>query len=143
MPMIQEFKEFAVKGNVVDLAVGIIIGAAFGKIVSSLVNDIIMPAISPLLGQLDFSNLYLALGDVAEGATLAQVKEAGVPAIAYGQFINIIFEFTIVAFAVFLLVKGINSLKRKEEEKPEAPAEPPRQEVLLEEIRDALRGANA
>ncbi|WCL52686.1 large conductance mechanosensitive channel protein MscL [Gimibacter soli] len=140
--MLKEFRDFAVKGNVIDLAVGIIIGAAFGKIVSSLVNDIIMPAISPMLGKLDFSNLYIALGETAAGAPLAEVKAAGVPVIAYGQFINVAIEFVIVAFAVFMLVKAVNTAKRKEAEAPAAPAEPPAppaEEVLLTEIRDLLK----
>lgn len=139
--MFKEFKEFAIKGNVVDLAVGIIIGAAFGKIVSSLVNDIIMPAVGTLLGKVDFSNFFFALAsipDTVDSNSIDAVKDAGIPVIAYGQFINIIIEFFIVAFAVFLLVKAINAAKRKEEEKPAAPAAPPEDIVLLREIRDSL-----
>lgn len=139
--MFKEFKEFAVKGNVVDLAVGIIIGAAFGKIVSSLVNDIIMPAVGMLLGKVDFSNFFFALSEIPAGvnaSSLEAVSEAGVPVIAYGQFVNIIIEFFIVAFAVFLLVKAINSAKKKEEEAPKEPPAPPEEVVLLREIRDNL-----
>ncbi len=138
MGMMQEFKEFAVKGNVVDMAVGIIIGAAFGKIVSSLVEGVIMPPIGLLMGGVDFSDLFLNLG---EGAftTLAAAEEAGAPVIKYGAFANEIISFTIVAFAVFILVKVINNLKKKEEEKPEAPAEPGEDILLLREIRDQLK----
>lgn len=131
MGMIKEFKEFAVKGNVVDMAVGIIIGAAFGKIVSSFVADVIMPPIGVLLGGVDFSGLSLT------------VKQAvgDVPAvvISYGKFINTVIDFTIIAFAIFIAIKAINSLKKKEEEKPEAPPEPSKEEVLLTEIRDILK----
>ncbi len=138
MGIVDEFKEFAIKGNMVDMAVGIIIGGAFGTIVSSLVDDIIMPPIGLLLGGIDFSNLFVNLSE-NEYASLAAAEEAGAPVIAYGNFINNVISFLIVAWAVFLLVKGMNSLKKKAEEEPEAPAEPPRQEVLLEEIRDALK----
>jgi large conductance mechanosensitive channel len=131
MSMIKEFKEFAVKGNVVDMAVGIIIGAAFGKIVSSFVGDVIMPPIGAILGGVDFTNLALT------------VKEASgdIPAvvIGYGKFIQTVVDFTIVALAIFIVVKAINSLKRKEEEAPQAPPEAPAQEVLLTEIRDLLK----
>ena len=138
MGMIKEFKEFAVKGNVVDMAVGIIIGGAFGTIVKSLVADIIMPPIGLALGGVDFSDLFVNLTDI-KYESLAAAQEAGAPVIAYGSFINNVISFLIVAFAVFLLIKGINSLKKKEEEAPAEPAAPPRQEVLLEEIRDALK----
>lgn len=137
--MFKEFKEFAVKGNVVDLAVGIIIGAAFGKIVSSVVNDMIMPVVGLLLGGLDFSNFFIQLSGDEAVTTLAAAKEAGVPVLAYGQFVNIVIEFFIVAFAVFLLVKAINSAKKKEEEKPAAPKPPAEEVVLLREIRDSLQ----
>jgi large conductance mechanosensitive channel len=130
MGMIKEFKDFAVKGNVVDMAVGIIIGAAFGKIVSSLVGDMILPPIGVLLGKVDFSNLAFTL------------KEAtgGLPAvvIGYGKFIQTVIDFIIIAFVLFIAVKGINSLKRKEEEAPKAPPEPSTV-VLLSEIRDLLK----
>ncbi len=137
MGMIQEFKEFAVKGNVVDMAVGIIIGAAFGKIVSTLVDGVMMPPIGLLLGGVDFSDLFINLGKESF-ATLAAAEEAGAPVIKIGSFINEIISFTIVALAVFLLVKGINNLKRKEE-KPEKPAEPSEEILLLREIRDQLK----
>jgi large conductance mechanosensitive channel len=119
------------------MAVGIIIGAAFGKIVSSIVDDMIMPVVGKLIGGVDFSGLFLNLGD-GDFETLAAAKEAGAATLNYGNFIQTSLNFLIVAFAVFLLVKGINSLKRKEEEKPEAPAEPPEEVVLLREIRDSL-----
>jgi large conductance mechanosensitive channel len=132
MGFISEFKEFAVKGNMVDMAVGIIIGGAFGAIVSSLVKDVIMPPIGLAMGGVDFSAYKIPLKE-AQGDVEAV-------SINVGTFINHCISFLIVAFAVFLLVKGINSLKRKaEEEEAAAPAEPPRQEVLLEEIRDALK----
>jgi large conductance mechanosensitive channel len=118
--MMKEFKEFAMRGNVIDMAVGIIVGAAFGKIVSSLVNDILMPPIGLLLGKMDFSNLFLNLSGKSF-ATVAEAKAAGAATISYGVFINNIIDFTIVAFAVFMLVRQINRVKRKEV-KPAAPA---------------------
>ena len=131
MGMMKEFKEFAVKGNVMDMAVGIIIGAAFGKIVSSLVGDMIMPPIGVLVGGIDFSNLAMTL-KAASGETPAV-------AIGYGKFIQTVVNFIIIAFAIFIAIKGINSLKRKKEEAPKAPPPPPTQEVLLTEIRDLLK----
>ena len=131
MGMIQEFKEFAVKGNVVDMAVGIIIGAAFGKIVSSFVGDVIMPPIGVLLGGVDFTNLALTVKQAA-GDTPAVV-------IGYGKFIQTVVDFTIIAFAIFIAVKAINLLKRKEEAAPQPAPEPSAQEVLLTEIRDLLK----
>ncbi len=131
MSILKEFKEFAVKGNVVDMAVGIIIGAAFGKIVSSIVGDVIMPPIGLLLGGMDFADLAVTLKE-ASGNTPAVV-------ISYGKFIQTVVDFTIVAFAIFMLVKGINSLKRKKEEAPKAPPEPPMEQKLLAEIRDILK----
>lgn len=131
MGIIKEFKEFAVKGNVIDMAVGIIIGAAFGNIVSSFVGDVIMPPIGVLVGGIDFSNLAFTIKE-AVGDNPAVV-------ISYGKFIQTVVDFTIVAFAIFIAIKGINTLKRKEEEAPAAPAEPPAQEVLLTEIRDLLK----
>jgi large conductance mechanosensitive channel len=128
MGMLQEFKTFAVKGNAVDMAVGIIIGAAFGKIVSSLVGDVIMPPIGIILGGVDFSNLSIVLK--------AAMDQAPSVTLNYGKFIQTVIDFIIIAFSIFLLVKGINMLKRKEEEKP---AEIPKQEVLLGEIRDLLK----
>ncbi|MBU0592751.1 MAG: large-conductance mechanosensitive channel protein MscL [Gammaproteobacteria bacterium] len=129
--MIKEFKEFAVKGNVVDMAVGIIIGAAFGKIVSSFVGDVIMPPIGVLLGGVDFSNLAFTLKE-AEGSAPAVV-------ISYGKFLQTVIDFTIIAFAVFMGIKAINSLKKQEEAAPSAPTAPSAQEVLLGEIRDLLK----
>jgi large conductance mechanosensitive channel len=131
MGMMKEFKEFAVKGNVVDMAVGIIIGAAFGKIVSSFVGDVIMPPIGVLLGGVDFSNLSIIIKEAVEN------KPAVV--IGYGKFIQTMIDFTIIAFAVFLAIKAINALKKKEEAAPPAPAAPSNQEVLLAEIRDLLK----
>ncbi len=141
MGIINEFKEFAVKGNMVDMAVGIIIGGAFGTIVQSLVKDIIMPPIGYLAGGLDFSDLFL---DPTGGdyASLDVAREAGAPVIAYGLFINNVISFLIVAWAVFMLVKGMNSLKRKAAEEPPAkPAEPSEDILLLREIRDNLKKA--
>lgn len=131
MGVIKEFKEFAVKGNVIDMAIGIIIGTAFGKIVSSFVADVIMPPIGVLLGGVDFSNLAFTV-KAASGDIPAVV-------IGYGKFIQTVIDFTIIAIAVFVAVKAINSLKRKEEEAPAAPPEPTAQELLLTEIRDLLR----
>jgi large conductance mechanosensitive channel len=109
--MLKEFKEFAMKGNVMDLAVGVIIGAAFGKIVGSLVNDVIMPVLSLLIGKVDFSNLYVTLAG-QNFATLADARKAGVPTLAYGVFLNTVIEFIIIAFAIFLVIKQVNRLKR-------------------------------
>ena len=137
MSMASEFREFAVKGNVVDLAVGVIIGAAFGKIVDSLVNDLIMPVIGKALGGLDFTNYYIALSAIPAGVapTLEAVRKAGIPVIAWGNFINIVFNFIILAFVVFLMVKQINRLRR---ETPKVTA-PPEDVLLLREIRDSLK----
>ena len=142
MSMLKEFKEFAVKGNVIDLAVGVIIGGAFGKIVTSMVEDIIMPLVGAIFGSLDFSNLFLALGKVPEGTaqTLAAVKAAGVPVFAYGNFITVALNFTIMAFIIFMMVKQINRLKREAPPAPPAPpAADPEDIVLLREIRDSLK----
>jgi large conductance mechanosensitive channel len=133
--MLKEFREFAMRGSVIDLAVGVIIGAAFGKIVTSLVNDIIMPPIGLLLGGIDFTNLFINLSG-GDYPSLAAAQEAGAATINYGVFINTMIQFVIVAFAIFIVVKQINRLKR---EQPAAAAAPPRQEVLLEEIRDAIK----
>ena len=130
MGMMKEFKEFAVKGNVIDMAVGIIIGAAFGKIVSSFVADVIMPPIGLIVGGVDFTNLAVTLR-AASADTAAVV-------IGYGKFVQTVVDFAIVAFAIFLAIKAINTLKRKEEEAPKAPPEPSKEEVLLGEIRDLL-----
>jgi large conductance mechanosensitive channel len=134
--MWKEFREFAMRGNVIDLAVGVVIGAAFGKITSSLVDDVLMPPIGLLLGKVDFSNLFVVLGS-GQFASLADAKKAGVPVLAYGVFLNTIINFIIVAFAVFLLVKQVNRLSR-EAPPPAAPAAPKPEVVLLTEIRDAL-----
>lgn len=137
MSIIKEFKEFAVKGNVVDMAVGIIIGGAFGTIVQSLVKDVLMPPIGLLLGGVDFSDLFFVLKGDGDFATLADATAAGAVTINYGLFLNSVISFLIVAFAVFLLIKGINKLKRAEAE--EAPAEPAEEVLLLREIRDNLK----
>jgi large conductance mechanosensitive channel len=135
---LQEFKEFAMRGNVVDMAVGIIIGVAFGAIVTSLVNDVIMPPIGVLMGNVDFSDLFVNLSG-QEYASLAAARAAGAPVIAYGAFINAVINFVIIAFAIFLVVKGMNQLRRLQEQAPEETPVPPRQETLLEEIRDILK----
>ena len=141
MGFIKEFKEFAMKGNVMDMAVGVIIGGAFGKIVSSLVGDVLMPLIGKLTGGVSFVDLFVNLGD-GNYTTLAAAKEAGAAVLAYGQFIQNIIDFLIVALCIFLMIKGMNKLSRKKEEP--APAEPeapkgPTQEELLAEIRDLLK----
>ncbi|MGH8648685.1 MAG: large conductance mechanosensitive channel protein MscL [Burkholderiales bacterium] len=137
--MLKEFKEFAVRGNVVDMAVGIIIGAAFGKIVESLVKDVIMPPIGLLLGKVDFSNLFLVMKQGVQAGpylTVEAAQKAGAVTFNYGVFFNTLVSFVIVAFAVFLLIRAINRLKTHEEKKPAAT---PEEVVLLREIRDALR----
>jgi len=141
MGMMQEFKEFAVKGNVIDLAVGVIIGGAFGKIVTSMVEDIIMPLVGAIFGNLDFTNLYIALGRVPEGTapTVAALKAAGVPTLAYGNFITVALNFAIMAFIIFMMVKQINRLKREAPPAPPAPAVPAEDVLLLREIRDSLK----
>ena len=141
MGFIKEFKEFAVKGNVMDMAVGVIIGGAFGKIVTSLVNDVLMPVIGKLTGGVSFVDLFVNLGD-GNYKTLAEAKEAGAAVFAYGQFIQNIIDFLIVAFCIFMMIKGMNKLtKKKEEPKPAEPEAPkgPTQEELLTEIRDLLK----
>ena len=140
--MFKEFKEFALRGNVVDMAVGIIIGAAFGSIVTSLVSDIIMPPLGLLLGNIDFSSLFVVLkagSTPAPYLSLSAAQEAGAVTLNYGLFINRVLSFLIVAFAVFLLVKGMNTLKRKAEEKPEEAPKPSEEVLLLTDIRDALK----
>jgi large conductance mechanosensitive channel len=129
--MMQEFKDFAVKGNVVDMAVGIIIGAAFGKIVTALVSGVIMPPIGVLLGGVDFSDLAFVVKEA--------VGEEPAVVISYGSFIQTLIDFTIIAFAIFMIVKGINNLKKKQEEAPKAPPAPSAEQVLLTEIRDLLK----
>ena len=134
MGMMSEFKEFAVKGNVVDMAVGIIVGAAFGKIVSSFVSDVIMPPIGILLGGVDFTDLAFVLKEA--------VGETAAVTINYGVFIQTLIDFTIIAFAIFMAIKALNSLKKQEEEAPSAPPAPSKEEVLLTEIRDLLKQQN-
>jgi large conductance mechanosensitive channel len=136
--MASEFKDFISKGNVMDLAVGVIIGAAFGKIVDSLVNDIIMPIVGKIFGGLDFSNMFVPLAAVPEGnaGTYAALKAAGVPMLAYGNFVTVVLNFVILAFVIFQMVKMVNRMKK---EAPAAPAATPDDIVLLREIRDALK----
>lgn len=138
MSLIQEFKAFAMRGNVVELAVAVVIGGAFGKIVDSLVKDIAMPAVGSLTSGVDFRNLYLTLGGQTF-ESLEAAEKAGVPLIKYGIFINSVVNFLIIALAIFLVVKAINSLKREEEAAPAAPAPTPEDIVLLREIRDSLK----
>jgi large conductance mechanosensitive channel len=141
--MLKEFRDFAIKGNVVDLAIGVIIGAAFGAIVSSLVDDVFMPLIGLVLGRVDFSNLFVVLNNPNNVAvsSLAVAKEAGVATLNIGLFINAVVKFTIVAFVLFLVVKGINTVRNRQAAAPPAqPPAPTKEEVLLTEIRDALRG---
>jgi large conductance mechanosensitive channel len=142
MSMLKEFREFALKGNVVDLAVGVIIGAAFGKIVESLVGDVIMPIVGTIVGKIDFSNLFIVLGAVPPGTpgTLDALKKAGVPVLAYGSFLTVAVNFVLLAFVIFLLVKQVNRLRRAHSEPAAAaPAAPAEDIVLLREIRDSLR----
>ena len=136
--MLEEFKKFAMRGNVVDMAVGIIIGAAFGKIITSLVSDVIMPPIGLLMGNVDFSSLFLTL-DAGDYASLAIAEQAGAPIIKYGVFINTVLDFVIVAFAIFMVIRGMNKMKKAEEAKPAAPPAPSDEVKLLTEIRDSLK----
>lgn len=131
MGMMSEFKDFAMRGNVVDMAVGIVVGGAFGKITTSFVNDVLMPPIGLLLGGVDFSDLALTLK--------AKTAEAEAVTLNYGAFVNTVLDFVIIAFAIFLVIRAMNSMKKKEEAKPEPERTPSREEVLLTEIRDALR----
>ena len=135
--MLEEFKKFAMRGNVVDLAVGVIIGAAFGKIVESLVGDIFMPVIGAVTGGLDFSNYFVPLSNAVTASSVAEAKKQGA-VLAWGNFVTIVINFLIIAWVLFLVVRGLNRLVVKEAEKPAKPAEAPRQEVLLQEIRDIL-----
>ncbi|WP_395817389.1 large conductance mechanosensitive channel protein MscL [Devosia sp.] len=139
--MFKEFRDFAIKGNMIDLAVGVIIGAAFGAIVSSIVDDIFMPVIGLLLNGIDFSNLFIVLSNPNNlpVPSIAVAKEAGIATLNIGLFINAVVKFTIVAFVLFMVIKGVNSLKRKEAAAPAAPAAPSAEVVLLTEIRDALK----
>ena len=138
MGFIKEFKEIAMKGNVMDMAVGVIIGGAFGKIVTSLVGDVLMPVISLATGGIDFTNLFVNLSDDAKYKTLAEAQEAGASVFAYGQFVQNVIDFIIIAFCIFLMIKAMNKLKKEEPAAPEAPAGPT-QEELLTEIRDLLK----
>ena len=138
MGFIKEFKEFAMKGNVMDMAVGVIIGGAFGKIVTSLVNDVLMPLISTVTGGISFVDLFVNLSDDVKYKTLAEAQEAGASVFAYGQFIQNIIDFIIIALCIFLMIKAMNKMKKKEEPAPEAP-KGPTQEELLAEIRDLLK----
>ncbi|HEX6143559.1 MAG TPA: large conductance mechanosensitive channel protein MscL [Geminicoccaceae bacterium] len=138
MSLISEFKEFAMRGNVVDMAVGIILGAAFTTIVNSMVEDVLMPPLGLITGEIDFSNRFLDLSG-ADHPSLQAARDAGAPVIAYGSFLNAVISFVFVAFAVFMLIKGMNRLRRKQEQAPEETPVRPRQEVLLEEIRDLLK----
>lgn len=136
--MLEEFKKFAMRGNVVDLAVGVIIGAAFGRIVESIVGDIFMPVVGALTGGLDFSNHFIALSKSVTATALADARKQGA-VLAWGNFVTIVINFLIIAWILFLVIRGLNRfVTKKEAEKPAAPAEPTRQEVLLQEIRDLL-----
>ena len=137
--MLKEFREFAMKGNVVDLAVGVIIGAAFGAIVSSLVGDIIMPIIGSITGGLDFSNYFVGLSKAVTATNLVDAKKQG-PVFAYGNFITVAVNFIIIAFVLFLVIRGINRVMKKEQDAPPPPAPPTKDQMLLTEIRDLLRG---
>ena len=145
MGMLKEFRDFAVKGNVVDLAVGVIIGAAFGKSVDSFVADIVMPLVGRVVGSLDFSSMFVVLGKVPAGVNLthANLKKAGVPVLAYGNFLTIVVNFVLLAFIIFMMVRAINRLRRAQEAEKKAevaePAPPPEDIQLLREIRDELR----
>lgn len=140
--MLEEFKKFAMRGNVVDLAVGVIIGAAFGKIVDSLVKDVIMPPIGLMLGKVDFANLFLVMREGAQAgpyATVEAAAKAGAVTLNYGTFFNTLISFIIVAWAVFLMIQAMNRLQKKQDEAPAAPAATPEDVLLLREIRDSLR----
>ncbi len=141
MSFMKEFREFAVKGNVIDLAVGVIIGGAFGKIVDSVVNDLIMPVVGLVFGKLDFSNLFVVLGTAPAGTphTLEALRKAGVPVFAYGNFITVAVNFIILAFIIFLMIKQINRLKREAPAEAPAPEAPAEEVALLREIRDSLK----
>ena len=141
MSLASEFREFAVKGNVVDLAVGVIIGAAFGKIVDSLVNDLVMPVIGKVTGGLDFSNYFTALSPIPPNVahTLADLKKAGIPVIAWGNFLTVCLNFAILAFVIFMMVKQVNRMRREPRPADAPPPAPPEDVLLLREIRDSLR----
>ena len=141
MGMMQEFKEFAVKGNVIDLAVGVIIGAAFGKIVESVVGELIMPVVGAVIGKIDFSNMFVVMGSVPAGTamTLEALRKAGVPVLAYGNFITVAVNFAILAFIIFLMVKQINRMKKEAPAAAPQAVATPEDVVLLREIRDSLK----
>ncbi len=141
MAMMQEFKEFAIKGNVMDLAVGVIIGGAFGKIVESVVGDLVLPVVGAMIGKLDFSSLFIVLGQPPAGLamTLDALKKAGVPVLAYGNFLTVGVNFAILAFIIFMMVKQINRLKKNTPPAPVAPAVTAEDVLLLREIRDSLK----
>ena len=143
MSFVSEFREFALKGNVVDLAVGVIIGGAFGKIVNSMVNDVFMPLLGALIGKVDFSGLFVVLGAIPEGVpeTLEALRKAQVPVFAYGAFLTEVINFAILAFVIFIMIKQINRLKREKPAEPEAPPATPEDIALLREIRDSLKKA--
>lgn len=148
MSLLKEFRDFAVKGNVLDLAVAVIIGGAFSGIVKSLVDDVIMPLVGRIFGSLDFSNLFIALAEIPSGTvmTLDAVRKAGVPVLAYGSFLSVVLNFTILAFIIFMMVKQVNKLVnliKKEEEAATEPAPTPEEVVLLREIRDALNNTKS
>lgn len=136
--MLEEFKAFIARGNVVDLAVGVIIGGAFGKIVSSLVDDLIMPIVGAVTGGIDFSNYFIALSSTVTATTLAEARKQGA-VLAYGNFLTVVIQFLILAWIIFLMVKAINRIRTKEEAKPAAPAAPPADIALLTDIRDLLK----
>jgi large conductance mechanosensitive channel len=136
--MLDEFKKFALRGNVVDLAVGVIIGAAFGGIVNSLVNDVIMPLIGAVTGGLDFSNYFIPLSDKVTAVSLVEAKKQGA-VLAWGSFLTLVINFVIIAWVLFLVIRGMNRMMKKEAQKPEAPPAPTKDQVLLEEIRDLLK----
>jgi large conductance mechanosensitive channel len=138
--MLKEFKEFAMRGNVIDMAVGIVIGAAFGKIVTSFVNDILMPPIGLLMGNMDFSDLFVNLSGGTGYPTLVAAQEAGAVTLNYGLWIGTIIDFVIVALAIFMVVRQMNRMKKKAEAAPAPPPAPGREEILLTEIRDLLKG---
>lgn len=140
MSFVSEFKQFAIKGNAVDLAVGVIIGGAFGKIVDSIVGDLVMPLIGLIIGNLDFSNLFVVLGKNPNNLlALAELKKAGIPVFAYGNFLTITVNFLLLALVIFIMVKQINRLRSNEEAAPAEPPPPPEDTLLLREIRDALK----
>jgi large conductance mechanosensitive channel len=137
--MLKEFKEFAIRGNVLDMAIGVIIGGAFGKIVSSLVSDVLMPPLGLLMGKVDFSSLFIDLSRTSP-PSLTAAKAAGAPTLNYGVFLQSVFDFIIIAFVIFMLVKQVNRFKQQAPPPPPAPAEPTNEEKLLTEIRDLLKG---